>query len=83
MFCYHSSHPYKKIRQGCSLVFLSPLFITNKYSNNKKLGIIKFNLLSLNWKANIIALGGIKKENIKRIKLTKSVGFGGISFFEK
>jgi len=80
---YNQMDYYKKIRQGCSLVFLSPLFITNKYSNNKKLGIIKFNLLSLNWNANIIALGGIKKENIKRIKLTKSVGFGGISFFEK
>ena len=52
------------------------------YSYNKKLEVIKFNLLSKNWKINIIALGGIKSGNIKKISLTKTVGFGGISFFE-
>jgi hypothetical protein len=29
-----------------------------------------------------MALGGIKSGNIKKIRLTKTVGFGGISFFE-
>jgi len=80
---YNQIDYYKKINQGCSAVFLSPIFITKKYSNNKKLGIIKFNLLSQHWKTKIIALGGITKENIKKIKLTRSEGFGGISFFEK
>ena len=80
---YNQIDCYRKISQGCSAVFLSPIFNTNKYSNNRTLDIAKFNLLSQNWKIDIIALGGIKKENIKRIKLTKSVGFGGISFFEK
>jgi thiamine monophosphate synthase len=73
---------YRKIFQGCSAVFLSPIFFTNKYSYNKKLEVIKFNLLSKNWKVNIMALGGIKSKNIKMISLTKAVGFGGISFFE-
>jgi thiamine-phosphate pyrophosphorylase len=80
---YNQIDCYRKISQGCSAVFLSPIFNTNKYSNNETLNIAKFNLLSQNWRINIIALGGIKKENVKKIKLTKSVGFGGISFFEE
>ena len=79
---YNQMDCYRKIFQGCSAVFLSPIFFTNKYSYNKKLEVIKFNLLSKDWKVNIIALGGIKSKNIKMISLTKAVGFGGISFFE-
>ena len=80
---YNQIDYYKKVNQGCSSIFLSPIFTTSKYSDNKKLGIIKFNLLSNSWKTKIIALGGIKQENMGKIKLTKAVGFGGISFFEK
>ena len=79
---YNQIDYYRKISQGCSAVFLSPIFNTKKYSYNKKLEVIRFNLLSKNWKMNIMALGGIKKENIKKINLTKTIGFGGISFFE-
>jgi len=79
---YNQMDYYRKICQGCSAVFLSPIFFTNKYSYNQKLEVIKFNLLSKNWNINIIALGGIKNKNIKKISLTKTVGFGGISFFE-
>lgn len=80
---YNQIGYYKKINQGCSAIMLSPLFTTSKYSANKKLGVIKFNLLSHNWKTKVIALGGIKKNNIKKINLTKYKSFGGISFFEK
>lgn len=79
---YNQMDYYRKIRQGCSAVFLSPIFVTNKYSFNKKLEAIKFNLLSKNWKVNVMALGGIKLGNARKINLTKSEGFGGISFFE-
>jgi thiamine monophosphate synthase len=79
---YNQIDYYRKISQGCSAVFLSPIFFTNKYSYNKKLEVIKFNLLIKNWKVNVMALGGIKSENIKKISLTKTVGFGGISLFE-
>jgi thiamine monophosphate synthase len=79
---YNQRDYYRKICQGCSAVFLSPIFFTNKYSYNKKLEVIKFNLLSKNWKVNVLALGGIKSGNIRKINLTKTVGFGGISFFE-
>ena len=47
------------------------------------LGILKFNLISLNWKIRILALGGINKKNLKKIKLTKSTGIGAITFFKK
>jgi thiamine monophosphate synthase len=73
---------YHKKIQGCSTIFLSPIFITNKYSKNKILGISKFNLMSLNWSSRLIALGGIKLSNFKKIKLTKSVAVGIKSFIE-
>lgn len=79
---YNQMDFYRKIWQGCSSVLLSPIFFTNKYSYNKKLGVIKFNLLSKNWNLNIIALGGIRRENIRKVNLTKAVGYGGITFFE-
>ena len=67
---------YQKNMQSCSTIFLSPIFITNKYSKNKVLGISKFNLISLNWNSHLIALGGVKMSNFKKIKMTKSVAVG-------
>jgi thiamine monophosphate synthase len=49
---------------------LSPLFSNKKYSENKILNVLKFNLISQNWNRNLCALGGINEENIRRIKLT-------------
>lgn len=72
-----------KKEQGCSKIFLSPLFKTKKYSPNKILGINKFNLVSKNWKMKILALGGIDSKKIKLLKNLKVSGFGGISFFNK
>jgi len=68
-----------KEKQGVDLIFLSPLFLTKNYQKN--LGIIKFNLLSKISKKPIIALGGIRKYNLKKIKLIKAIGFSGITFF--
>jgi len=80
---YNQIDYHRKLHQGCTTIFLSPIFFTQKYSSNKILGIPRFNLLTLNWKKNIIALGGIKRENMKKIYLTRSIGIGGISFFDK
>jgi len=66
-----------KLAQQCELIFLSPIFKSKK--NKSFLGTIKFNTLSLNFKNNFIALGGINKDNIKKILLTKSIGIAGIS----
>lgn len=73
---------YFKKKQGCKSLFISPVFKTKKYSENKVLGIIKFNLLSKEWKKPIYALGGINKGNIIKLNCTKAVGIGGITYFE-
>ena len=67
---------YQKIRQGCGTIFLSPIFYTKKYGKNKIFGVSKFNLISLKWNSNLVALGGINLSNFKKIKMTKSVGIG-------
>jgi thiamine-phosphate pyrophosphorylase len=72
-----------KKRQGCERIFLSPIFKTNKYSNNKTLGLVRFNLISLNWSAKTAALGGIKMNNIKLIKLTRNKAIGFKSLIEE
>ena len=71
----------KKIKQGCSLVFLSPLFKTTK--SKYFLNTTKFNLLALNENIKFVALGGINKKNVKKINLTNSVGYAGIGEIKK
>ena len=68
---------YVKLRQNCTIIMLSPIFSNPKYSKNKILDVIKYNLISLNWKIKICALGGINFKNYRKIKCTKSnqVGF--------
>jgi thiamine monophosphate synthase len=61
------------INKGCKTIMLSPLFHNQKYSKNKILGPIKFNLITKNWKAEICALGGINQTNIKKINLLQNV----------
>ena len=77
-----SAHNLKEIRvkekQKVSRIFISSLFKDNK----NYLGLNRFRLISNLSKIQIIALGGISKNNRKLIKLTKSVGFAGISYFE-
>ncbi len=80
-----SAHNKKEISikkaQKCRLIFLSPLFKSKK--NNKFLNIIKYNLTVLNEEKQFIALGGINETNIKKVYLTKSVGFAGIRWIKK
>lgn len=69
----HNQYEYWiKKQQNCTTIMLSPIFYNKKYSLNKILGISKFNLITLNWKINICALGGITSNNIKLINLTRS-----------
>ena len=73
----HNQFEYNiKKRQHCSTIMLSPIFYNIKYSPNKILSPIKFNLITLNWSIDICALGGINNKNIKLINLTKSKSIG-------
>jgi thiamine-phosphate pyrophosphorylase len=79
----HTAYDYYiKKNQKCEGIFLSPLFYNEKYSKNRILGPIKFNLISKDWKKEIYVLGGIKLNNIKRVNTIKHSGIGGISFFK-
>ena len=69
-----------KQNQGVKYIFLSPIFKNRK--NRSYLNIIKFNLLSLVTKSKIIALGGINNDNIRKLKMTRCIGFAAIKFFK-
>jgi thiamine monophosphate synthase len=58
---------------------LSPIFYNYKYTLNKILGIVKFNLITLDWNTKICALGGVNLNNLKKIKMTKSSSVAFIS----
>ena len=67
-----------KEKQKVKKIFISSIFKENK----NFLGLNKFKIISNLSRIQIVALGGISKKNKKLIKLTKSVGFAGISYFE-
>ena len=78
-----SAHNLKEIRikelQKVQKIFLSSLF----KKNNNYLGLYKFKILKNYTKKNIVALGGISKKNLKKIKLINKISsFAGISYFE-
>ena len=79
-----SAHSIKEIRikekQGAELIFVSPIFKTNKSKNF--LNSIKFNLLALKTRKKVIALGGINSKNLNRLNMVNAYGFAGISYFE-
>ena len=70
-----------KEKQGCNEIFISPLFYNPK--NKSYLDIIRFNNLSLNTNKKIIALGGINSKNLKKLRLTKALGYAGITWIKK
>jgi thiamine-phosphate pyrophosphorylase len=79
-----SAHNIKEIKikelQKVDKIFISSIFKGNK----NYLGINKFKLLSKLTKKKIVILGGIKKKNVKKLKLISCYfDFAGISFFEE
>ena len=77
-----SAHNLKEIRnkeiQKAEKIFLSSLFKKNK----NFLGINKFKLLSKLTKKKVVILGGITKDNKKKLALLNQSDFAGISYFE-
>ena len=77
-----SAHNIKEIKikemQNVSSIFISSLFKKNK----NYLGINKFKLVSSLTKKKVIALGGVSKKNLNKLKLLKNKEFAGISYFE-
>jgi len=77
-----SAHNLKEIRikekQNVKEIIISSLFKKNK----NFLGMNKYKLLGNLTQKNVVALGGISRKNLKKIKLLKNSNFAGISFFE-
>ena len=80
-----SAHNFREIKikenQGCTEIFIAPLFANPK--NKNYLDIIKFNNLSLSTNKRIIALGGINEKNIRKLICTEAIGFAGITWIKK
>jgi len=70
-----------KIKQGCSEVFIAPIFKTKK--SNFFLGISKFNLITNFSNTKIIALGGINSSNFNKLRAVNCYGFGAIDWIKK
>ena len=70
-----------KEKQGCSHIFLSPIFKNNK--KKKFLDVIKTNLLKKLTENQIVLLGGINQKTIKRSKLCVPSGVASISWIKK
>ena len=77
-----SAHNLKEIKLK-ETQKIKKIVISSIFKNNKNyLGINKFKNISKYTNKEIIALGGITKKNIKKLKLINSDSFAGISFFE-
>ena len=78
-----SAHNLKEIKikekQKVKKIFLSSLFKKNK----NFLGFNKFRLLSKLTNKKIVVLGGVSKENVKKLKILDQSEFAGISYFEQ
>ena len=84
-----SAHNHQEVRikkaQGCSQIFVSPLYPTSSHPEKKPMGIVKFNLLRNNFtsKINICALGGINESNIHKVRSFNFSGFALKSYLSK
>ena len=77
-----SAHNNKEIKikekQSVKVIFLSSIFKKNK----NYLGINRFKIFSKLTKKEVVVLGGVSKENLKKLQLLNNPDFAGISFFE-
>jgi len=70
-----SAHTIKelnlKVLQGCTDILFSRLFQTSYKFKEGFLGVVKFNLLKISRKENIIPLGGIRLSNLNQLSIVK------------
>ena len=77
-----SAHNLKEIKvkelQRVQSIFISSIFKKNK----NYLGLYKFKILRKYTKKKVVALGGISKRNIKKVRLLNISSIAGISYFK-
>ena len=78
-----SAHSLKELNlkkiQRVRFFFISSLFKKNK----NYLGVYRFKLFENFTRKNLIALGGITEDNIKKLRLLNISGYAAISYFQK
>ena len=72
----------QKKKQGCNYIFFSKLFRVDYTPKSIFMGILKFNNIFFKFK-NIIPLGGIKFNNLNKMKSVKADGFAIMSEIKK
>jgi len=72
-----------KIKQGCSFVLLSKLFLVEYKKSSPFLGVIKFNMFLNTISKKLIPLGGIKSINLNNLKSVNCEGFALLSEIKK
>tara|TARA_B100000963_G_scaffold350424_1_gene360671 strand:- start:417 stop:986 length:570 start_codon:yes stop_codon:yes gene_type:complete len=81
-----SAHNFKeiniKMRQGCSQILLSKLFLVDYDKNAPYLGLIKFNNI-LKFNKNLIPLGGINQTKLNSLKSLNCKGIALLSEIKK
>ncbi len=79
-----SAHNLKEIlfkkKQKVDVFFLSPIFKVNK--NRNSLTISRFKTLANHATKDVVALGGINHNNIKKIKILDCFGYASISYID-
>jgi len=82
-----SAHNYKeinyKINQGCDYILLSKLFLVEYVKDLPFLGVVKFNNFLNKFKTKLIPLGGIKINNLNKLKIVRSDAFAILSEIKK
>ena len=79
----HDLKELKSFSKFLNLVFISNVFKTFSYPNKKELSMFNFfSMCHLLKKKKIFALGGVDKNNFKKLKNKYLYGFGAISYFK-
>tara|TARA_B100000886_G_scaffold5584_1_gene3492 strand:+ start:654 stop:1223 length:570 start_codon:yes stop_codon:yes gene_type:complete len=71
-----------KIKQGCSSILLSKLFLVDYDSKSTFMGVVRFNKIS-RLSNKLIPLGGIKIENLNQLNNVFGDGFALLSEIKK
>ena len=80
---HNTSEISLKIKQGCTYILLSKLFLVDYDNKSPFLDVIKFNRFSYNGSKNLIPLGGIKVNNLNKLKSINCEGFALLSAVKK
>ncbi len=82
-----SAHNFREINikrmQGCKKVILSRLFKTDYKDKKSFYGTTRFNLLTKNYDNDFVALGGIRINNLMKLKMLNCKGIAILSEVKK